>query len=345
MAHVETFRDASARVVALLAAQGMVTASERLRRLERWAWPVFGRHLVTEVQPPQVTLALETCALAGRSRQSVVHLRNDISKVFAELIRDGVLEKNPARAEVVRTPKARRDDRKRALLTDAEYHELLAWPELAPQLRTMIVCARCFGGMRTSDLHAWRWEDVDLIGWGWADVPRPKTEHGQQRAVRRERIALPAEVASVLRAWWERTRQRSAGPVFRLQKHSYARDLRYALRQAGVLRAELHVATERTKPVDFHSFRRAFNTAVANAGLNMQQAMQLAGHRSAQTHMRYVLPEILTIPEAAVPKLQQSAKPDDPEALARELKRATDAGRWDVVAQLARELEARRVPQ
>jgi hypothetical protein len=44
-----------------------------------------------------------------------------------------------------------------------------------------------------------------------------------------------------------------------------------------------------TLPVDFHSFRRAFKTALAGAGVNVQQAMQLAGHSDAKTHMRYVM--------------------------------------------------------
>jgi integrase len=46
---------------------------------------------------------------------------------------------------------------------------------------------------------------------------------------------------------------------------------------------------KRGKPLDFHSFRRAYNTALAGANMNVQIAMRLAGHRSASTHMRYML--------------------------------------------------------
>src|SRR5690606_36055868 len=49
---------------------------------------------------------------------------------------------------------------------------------------------------------------------------------------------------------------------------------------------ELFLETEATRPVDFHSFRRAFNTALADAGVNVQTAMRLAGHADAATHMR-----------------------------------------------------------
>jgi integrase len=37
------------------------------------------------------------------------------------------------------------------------------------------------------------------------------------------------------------------------------------------------------------SFRRAFNTALAEAGVNVQHAMHLAAHSDPKTHMRYVI--------------------------------------------------------
>ena len=46
--------------------------------------------------------------------------------------------------------------------------------------------------------------------------------------------------------------------------------------------------TPRSRRADFHSFRRAFNTALGAAGVNVQQAMALAGHKDTRTHMRYV---------------------------------------------------------
>ena len=43
-------------------------------------------------------------------------------------------------------------------------------------------------------------------------------------------------------------------------------------------RDPLYFETATTLPVDFHSFRRAFNTALAEAGVNVQHAMHLAAH-------------------------------------------------------------------
>jgi hypothetical protein len=71
----------------------------------------------------------------------------------------------------------------------------------------------------------------------------------------------------------------------------------------------LYFETPTSLPLDFHSFRRAFNTALAAAGVNVQKAMKLAGHSNAATHMRYVMqtPDMRTIPTAALPNLEAVA--------------------------------------
>jgi hypothetical protein len=51
---------------------------------------------------------------------------------------------------------------------------------------------------------------------------------------------------------------------------------------------ELFAETEFTKPVDFHSWRRAFGQALADAELNAQAAVALAGHSSLAAHQRYL---------------------------------------------------------
>jgi hypothetical protein len=67
----------------------------------------------------------------------------------------------------------------------------------------------------------------------------------------------------------------------------------------------LYYETATTLPVDFHSFRRAFNTGLAEAGVNAQQAMLLSGHSDPNVHVRYVMRTkvMRTIPAAALPPL------------------------------------------
>lgn len=77
-----------------------------------------------------------------------------------DLWRDEVIAENPAKR--VRVPKgAHVDGRKRIILTDAEFNAFMACPDVTPELHTMAIVSRTFGGMRTSDLHAWDWSHVD----------------------------------------------------------------------------------------------------------------------------------------------------------------------------------------
>ena len=51
---------------------------------------------------------------------------------------------------------------------------------------------------------------------------------------------------------------------------------------------ELLTETEYTRPVDFHSFRRQFKQALADAGVDVQQAMNLSGATDLSAHKRYL---------------------------------------------------------
>jgi hypothetical protein len=152
---------------------------------------------------------------------------------------------------------------------------------------------------------------------------------------------MPPVVGEALRLRWEAAGRPEAGPVFpcrrgpragqpkALRGNSYAKRLRRALLRAGIIRHQctrpddakrrkrdeaccpnmthdpLYSETAKTLPVDFHSFRRAFASAGAAAGVNAQTMMRLAHHSDEKTHKRYVMntPAMRQIPAAVVPKL------------------------------------------
>lgn len=64
------------------------------------------------------------------------------------------------------------------------------------------------------------------------------------------------------------------------------------------------------KPVDFHSWRRAYNQALADANVNAQQAQALAGHSTLEAHQRYLqnTAKMRAIPLAALPKVLVTAR-------------------------------------
>src|SRR5262249_21975653 len=78
-APVETFEVAARRIVAEQAKAGMATSADRLSRLERFAFPLIGPTRVTEVDDIQG--CLEAAHRAGRSKETIKHLKIDICSV------------------------------------------------------------------------------------------------------------------------------------------------------------------------------------------------------------------------------------------------------------------------
>jgi integrase len=335
----ETFEQAADRIIK---ASGIRSATMRLGRLRKHAYPAFGQKPVEAVTASDVEEMLDTIAADGGSRQGCVHLRNDVSAVLGELWRLEVVPTNVAKkARIPKTAKV--DRRERTVLTDGELLTYIAWEhpleheqDSVRERQTMACVSRVFGGVRLGDLRALGWELFDTVegafAWGWA--PRQKTERPQQ-------LEVPAVLRPILRDWWERAGRPSTGPVFpirRGERAGKARDhhdspaeaLRRDLRRAFGIDERVHVQakvkhgrkwawrqmreptpretelledTKFTRRVDFHSFRRAFKQALADAGVELTQALALSGASDVKAHLRYLTntSKMRHVPDAALP--------------------------------------------
>jgi len=368
----ETFREAAVRVVD---AQVLSEAERKSRtaRLGRYVYPEIGPMLLREqrgknpdgtpyfvdlIRPAHLTALLETARDQGKSRQTLVHIRKDLSTIFGVLRREEVIRVNPV--ELVAVPEllpavAEASAKERAVLDDVELARYLAWQhpdetfQMATLERQVMACVcRMFGGLRTGDLHALRWEAFDVaegaLTWGWA--PRKKTRRPQL-------LEVPEMLRPILRDWWERAGRPQAGLLFASRrgerageariKSSHAKAFRRDLMRAfgievpevtttvrsngrpltktvwkracdaaGVelpltaRQRELFEETEYTLPVDFHSWRRAYSQALAEANVNEQQARGLTGHASLSAHTRYLAntAKMRALPAAALPQIE-----------------------------------------
>ena len=214
----------------------------------------------------------------------------------------------------------------------------------------MACTSRIFGGLRWGDIRALRWENFDTsngaFAKGWA--PRKKTARPQA-------LEVPAVLRPILRDWWERHGRPTAGLVFPARRGKRAGEERKAGSMARALRrdlmrafgivvpaantlvrsnnrpdarptwvearpmtareVELFEPTTFTKPVDFHSFRRAFKQALADSGVDVQASMALSGATDMAAHARYLLntAKLQRVPEAALPSFSIVAA-ETPEA-------------------------------
>lgn len=208
--------------------------------------------------------------------------------------------------------------------------------------QTMACLSRIFGGARVGDIRAMRWEHFDTTGgefkFGYAlrkKTKRPQLLeiHPVLRPILRdwwERHGQPESgpVFPVLRGErageGERGRNNIAAAMRRDLMRAFGIEV---LKQTAIERSdgkvnqrhfvwvesrpmthrerELFLETEFTRPVDFHSFRRAFKQALVEADLDVQKTMALSGSTDVKAHFRYLnnTSRARALPDAAVPNI------------------------------------------
>lgn len=294
-------------------------ASYERKHYERIWRPVIGAKALGDVTAGDVRAVLNDLA-AGKIRstqgkrysaQSIGHIRSTAFRLFQAAWRDEVIPENRV-ARVTLPEMAEQETKPREILSDAELGALLAHPEVDAEIKMLVLLSRTIGGLRGGDLNALDWT---AFGPGFASCTfvRRKTRKKKPRPTTFE---VPVEVRPFVEAWWRLQREPSAGPVFPVRRGSragetkrdshisYAKRLRRELLRAGVTRHELHHETATTRPVDFHSTRRAYSQALARANVNEQTAMALTGHSDSKVHQRYLESvAVRALPAAAAPPL------------------------------------------
>jgi len=320
----ETFSEACERVYLLREAAGLDITAD-LPLLRRIAFEVIGHLDVAVVETGHVNTIFDSIQAAGLELASAHRMRYALRAVFKQLKREGLQRVCPT-VDASFPVYEKKVGKERAVLSDAEFEAYLSWEGTRRyatfefERKVMSCVSRMFGGLRISDITALRWESLDSesgqFAWGFA--PRQKTKRPQ-------RLEIPEQLRPVLREWWQREGKKTSGLVFaarygatageQRKKFSCAvelrRDLMAAFEAHGTPRrgsrrwTELFTETEFTKPVDFHSFRRAFCQGLADAEVSAQTAATLAGHSSLKTHSIYLrnADRARSVPEAALPKL------------------------------------------
>ena len=271
----ETFAEAAQRVADAQVAAGSKSWTENLARLKEHVFPALGTMPVETIKARHITDMLEGVRVVDRhskdkaavmpARGTLKRLLANVLTVLDDLWRKEQLPENAAKR--VRLPKADRQTKERAILTDFELARYLKWqhPQEDHQTavlerQTMSCVARLFGGVRTGDLHA-MWDSLDAangrLGFGYA--PRSKTKSPQ-------RLIIDEMLKPILRRWWEHQGKPLEGVIFpalrdgkhakagKGEKHnvSHAKALRVDLRRAfgidELQRVEIKQKNGRTVP-------------------------------------------------------------------------------------------------
>ena len=338
----ETYAELAERVRENRREAGIKDTRSEVGREDNWVTPVIGALPLDKIRPADIAEVYKRAQLAGTSVAHLRNLRTVMNCRFKVALQDEMVDKNPV--AVAALPKGKTDRRERAVLTDEELVRYLGWQHPLKQFQlgvlerqTMSVLARMFGGLRTGDIHAVTWSNFDVVdgAFAWGVAPRQKTERPQK-------FDVPEELRPILRYWWELNGRPTEGPIFPALRGKRAGETKMGVSHAEGLRSDLRrcfgletwnpetrkweatknrkmtgrerellVATTMTRPVDFHSWRRAFVQALANTGVTAQEAQKLAGHADLGAHERYLKSstKTLVIPAAALPDLSSRVLP------------------------------------
>jgi hypothetical protein len=212
--------------------------------------------------------------------------------------------------------------------------------EAVLERQVMSCVSRIFGGLRWGDIRANRWEYWTIVAGEFVEGLATSRKTGEIQP-----LEVPEPLRPILRDWWERHgrpktglmfpvrrgervgQERKPGSIARALRRDLARafgieapvkvqirrsngrkDTRYrwrTVREATDRERALLFETEQTRPTDFHSFRRRFKQALADAGVDVQQSMKLSRSKDLAAHQRYLANtrKVLKIPTGALPQI------------------------------------------
>lgn len=282
-------------------AAGLVSAEGGMGRLEIHVLPILGPMpiaSVTRENIESVVAHLDAAqrlprAQGGISWKSAACIWGLVTKAFDDACRakDSTLRirsDNPC--EHVRGPD-RGVQRGKAIMYPDEWIKVWRCKTIPIRWRRMIAVA-IYTALRSSELRALRWPDVDLRR-GLIHVHTQQRETGgETRRLKSGAVAHHVEIERallpVLKALHRERRDDRVLPMPPL--HAMSERLRRYLLLAGVTRAELHVPASDAarKPFSWHDLRGTGLTWWAARGDSPAALMQRAGHVVMSTTMGYV---------------------------------------------------------
>jgi integrase len=159
-------------------ANGVASVRDEKSYFTHYVDAEIGHLLVTAVRPSHIRAVLDAAVAKGLARNTIVHLRALLSRIFKGAWQDETIAENPVAR--VAMPSVRETRKERVILSDVEITRYLTCSTVDLELRLMSLVARVQGGMRTSDVTRWDWSMVDRVHFAECFVPRSKTGKPQR---------------------------------------------------------------------------------------------------------------------------------------------------------------------
>lgn len=245
--------------------------------LTKWATPHFSGRFIDEIAPRDVHEIIHR-HLQEKSPFSKKGVLRMLRRVFAVAIEEGVLIKNPCAGLTVKIIEP-----KQSVLNQSEVDVLLREAKNLGHRFYEIWATAVFTGMRSGELYAIRWHDVDFES-GRIYVTRSWSSTGGfgPTKSRRNRIVPISGTLRKLLLELKVKSGRELNSEFVLphlgewEKGEQARVLRQFCKSIGIT------------PVKFHDLRATFITQLLLKGVPLAQVMAIVGHTELKTTNRYL---------------------------------------------------------
>lgn len=242
--------------------------------LAKWATPYLHNFELEQISSRDIHEIIHT-HIVGRSAYSKLTILKTIRRVLNMALEEGVIARNPCNGLKVKVPEP-----KQAVLNTSEVDKLLHEAAITEHRFYPIWAVAVFTGMRSGELYALKWTDLDFeeskiyVTKAWSS----KDGFGPTKS-RRNRVV---PICESLRKLLQELKLKSGNSDFVLprlkewESGEQAKVLREFCRAIGIT------------PVKFHDLRATFITQMLLKNVSLAQVMAIVGHAELKTTNRYL---------------------------------------------------------
>ncbi len=246
--------------------------------LSKWVTPHFRDLFLDEITPHQIydVVITKPTSLSANTKRTVL---DQVKRVFCAAVENGIIAKNPALSIKIKVPQV-----KQSVLNATEAQKLLFEAKALDHRYYSIWAMALFTGMRSGELYALKWNDVDLenkriyVTRAWSN----KSGIGPTKSQRNRVIPISDELMLLLAELKLQKGLKAPEEDFILPHHQEWTDGS----QADVLRKFCMVIG--ITSVKFHDLRATFITQLLLKGVSLAQVMSIVGHTQLHTTNRYL---------------------------------------------------------
>ncbi len=247
-------------------------------RLRKWANPFWARKPLTEITQQDVRELIFNEAKLNLTPTSRRSLLKEMRRIFQMAVEEGILTRNPATGVRVKVPEP-----EKRVLSNEEAQMLLRIAKQSDHPFYLVWAVALMTGMRSGELFALKWRNVDLEGRKIHVVEQWTSKDGFGPTKTRKNRIVP--VSDSLLKFLRELRAKTIGSV----------DIEFVLprlkewehgEQARMTRAFCQMIG--VQEVAFHDLRATFITNLLGRGESLARVMAIVGHAEIKTTNIYL---------------------------------------------------------